>query len=400
MNEMIQPGMHPDADTLTAFAEHLLPTAEREQVLVHMSACGRCREVVFLAQQGAEEEVAAAPASETPASKTRGFWLSGWRWAWVPIGALAAAIGVAVVLHFEHAETAMKMARNVQELDALQSAVSTPATTSTHAEGAKGLEKSKSAAARDKAPVLNENRPLRSAEKKELQQKRAEAEEAELGKAAPPVAREQGIGAGAVHGYVASRALGYGGPVANQLQQNATQQNLQQNQIEPAQNENFADKPESAGAAPGAAMETVTVVPSTPVEAKAAAPAPPARLSDAQSVAAMQLDLSSVATKRRDLLRVVLPDKAKVLSVASGAGRDLAISATGTLYLSEDRGRHWRAIPAQWTGKAVEVRNIKLDAKDAQLKTATPEFELLNDKAQAWKSSDGKTWTPEPEQQK
>src|SRR5215467_10646826 len=42
--------VHPDADTLTAFAEQLLPAPERQQVLTHLAACGDCREVLALSQ--------------------------------------------------------------------------------------------------------------------------------------------------------------------------------------------------------------------------------------------------------------------------------------------------------------------------------------------------------------
>jgi hypothetical protein len=43
-------GVHPDADTLTAYSEQLLPVAERQQVLKHLSACGECREILALSQ--------------------------------------------------------------------------------------------------------------------------------------------------------------------------------------------------------------------------------------------------------------------------------------------------------------------------------------------------------------
>lgn len=40
---------HPDADLLTAFAEHSLPGRERDLVLEHLARCGDCREIVALA---------------------------------------------------------------------------------------------------------------------------------------------------------------------------------------------------------------------------------------------------------------------------------------------------------------------------------------------------------------
>jgi hypothetical protein len=43
------PKTHPDADTLTAYGEALLPAEERARVLDHISACSQCRAVVALA---------------------------------------------------------------------------------------------------------------------------------------------------------------------------------------------------------------------------------------------------------------------------------------------------------------------------------------------------------------
>ncbi len=40
---------HPDAETLTAFTENCLPSAERQSVLAHLGACSHCREIVSLA---------------------------------------------------------------------------------------------------------------------------------------------------------------------------------------------------------------------------------------------------------------------------------------------------------------------------------------------------------------
>ena len=48
-------GEHPDANLLSAFAEHRLADAERVQVLEHLSGCAPCREVAALITAGAEE---------------------------------------------------------------------------------------------------------------------------------------------------------------------------------------------------------------------------------------------------------------------------------------------------------------------------------------------------------
>src|SRR5207302_136636 len=43
-------GGHPDADLLTAFAEHSIGHCERAQVMQQLANCGDCREVISLAQ--------------------------------------------------------------------------------------------------------------------------------------------------------------------------------------------------------------------------------------------------------------------------------------------------------------------------------------------------------------
>ena len=97
----------------------LLPAAEREQILVHMSTCGRCREVVFLAQQAAEEDQPEPVAAAVDAPiKPRTSWFN-WRWAWIPVAACAGLIGVAVMQHFRSGDET-QTATNVAPTDALQ----------------------------------------------------------------------------------------------------------------------------------------------------------------------------------------------------------------------------------------------------------------------------------------
>ena len=84
--------LHPDADLLTAFAEHALVGTERAGIVEHLADCGDCRDVVALA----------LPATETVAvpATTRGT-RSGWlslpvlRWGVVAAGLLAVtSVGV------------------------------------------------------------------------------------------------------------------------------------------------------------------------------------------------------------------------------------------------------------------------------------------------------------------
>ncbi len=80
------PGEHPDADLLTAFAEHALTAAERDRMLSHLAACAACREVVSLAAAEEEQAPVSLVAAAEPAA-------SGWlRWTVLRWGALAAAV--------------------------------------------------------------------------------------------------------------------------------------------------------------------------------------------------------------------------------------------------------------------------------------------------------------------
>ena len=91
------PGIHPDADVLTAFVERSLPGAERALVLDHLAQCGDCREVLALALPESE-----AADFATKVNLQRGWF--GWprvRWALVA-AVIMAAVSVGVQQFREH----------------------------------------------------------------------------------------------------------------------------------------------------------------------------------------------------------------------------------------------------------------------------------------------------------
>jgi hypothetical protein len=83
-----QPQVHPDADTLTAYVEHLLAAPERTYVLEHLAACSQCREVMLLLSTPQAAE-AAAPVIKVVPARVR-----SWRPAW---GLAASLAGLAIV---------------------------------------------------------------------------------------------------------------------------------------------------------------------------------------------------------------------------------------------------------------------------------------------------------------
>ena len=89
-------GGHPDANLLSAFAEHTLTEQERAQVLDHLSRCTECRQVVALSappEVEEERQVAAAVAGRASAAPSR----SWWRSPVVHWGALTAAALVVLI---------------------------------------------------------------------------------------------------------------------------------------------------------------------------------------------------------------------------------------------------------------------------------------------------------------
>ena len=87
MSEQLHPGIHPDADSLSAFVEGVLPEHERAKCLEHLAECSRCRGIVYLSQ---DPPVVSAVPKPAPTPIRR-------RW-FQPMPLLAAAAMVCAIL--------------------------------------------------------------------------------------------------------------------------------------------------------------------------------------------------------------------------------------------------------------------------------------------------------------
>ncbi len=85
-----RPDSHPDADTLTAYTEQLLPAAERGQVLEHLAACSHCRDVVAFSLPEPVANVAAAPGAATKGRR--------WGFLWSPRFRVATSLATVVIV--------------------------------------------------------------------------------------------------------------------------------------------------------------------------------------------------------------------------------------------------------------------------------------------------------------
>lgn len=323
--------LHPDAESLNAFAEHALVGDERERMVAHLAACGRCRDVVFLAQEGnVEPALVAAPA---PRPVEREAWFKSRRLFWVPVGALAAGITVAYVLHVRRAEPGVQTARVVNE-------VAPPAASAPQPAPAFAAKRSEESVAAEKkaAPALTQHRQVVAT---------AEA-------AAPPPSGNLPVSA-----------------KENELQTNADIAAELKTAPERADAERAQDRMVGAAGRPMLQAEAA----SAPMQMKAAN----SRTGASQAVyQAKQLS--------------GLPSGLVAVSTVIAEHKVLAVDEAGSVFLSADAGVHWESIGPQWSGRAVAVRSQAEVKPSADGGAPENTFELVNEEGQVWTSPDGRSW--------
>lgn len=406
MKATTQHETHPDAENLNAFAEQVLSERERSEMLRHLAVCGRCRQVIGLTREAAEAEAAAevmSPAVRPVAQARRGWWKE-WRLALAPVAALAATALVAIYVHQHNAERSAQMAqttpRAVMQRDeppvspAMQpeSPAAAPRLASPAAPAAEKKElktENSSSEARQQSPEMA-MLPEKPSEPAALDTSAAQLQ------AAPPPPAEAPTGREALK---------------TKQQEDNTQIELQKQQsgagAEPRRS--FAAKanmPVSMAGAGGGASAS-----SEQVEVTAAAPEPKMRTLHGAGFGSLGgLQANAVATRAIETIH--LPSGKRAVSLAFAGPRMLAIDKAGALYLSEDSGNTWERVAQQWSGRALVVRREaqektgadKAPEAEGNLRAArgaggapaeAPIFEIVNDKGQIWKSTDGKTWTAE-----
>jgi hypothetical protein len=372
VNTTPQLDLHPDAESLNAFAEQTLAATEREQVLAHLAACSRCRQVIFLAQQAAAdaEDPARVPASRPTSQPAAWFW--NWRFAWVPAAAMAAALALVVTLHTKHTEPASEMAKAVPPSEA---AMPTP------------VSQEQARAEASHKPALAAKSPAGNAD---FAARRGSPEELAAPSAAPPAESS-----------VSAPSIGESNAFLPSSMESAQQEKAAQFQSEPAvaawqqeQQPTAGSLSASADASRQISQKSTRAEAYTAHASRKAASAGPRRLQQSQAVPASSFEIvtqqqlaGSVASLKANPPR--LPSGLAVVSSATTLHLTLEIDQAGTLFLSDEAHEHWEQVARQWTGRAVEVR-----AKTGLSGNTAPAtgFVLKNDAGSTWASADGKTW--------
>jgi hypothetical protein len=427
MTATSQHGFHPDAENLSAFSEQALGERERSEVLAHLAVCGRCRQVVALAREAADDDAddktAAARPRKTSAPDA---WWKQWRLVWVPTAVVAAFAAASISVYIEHAD---RHGPNIKIAEQNPAPSATPPPTPAPTEQAKVEPPATAAPA---TPPTHTAKHAHSAAPEQLPvpappvvaaQMPSESEAPEPGAPAPEVShREEAMREPPPMSRTEEQqsppqlAMGnhnssYSQPGSSTPEAQPEQaEEHRQAEVDTSRMRSFKAKSATSGvhganaAPPVGATETVTVTAAPPLETQPAALPEPAPM----------LSLKNVRNAPTPAKPMQLPSGLESVSIASRGHLLLAIDKAGTLFLSDDRGATWERITTQWTGHAVAVHR-RVAAIDAMQTAPTAQngttgnssagtgaastppvlFELSNDKNQMWVSTDGRTWTPE-----
>jgi hypothetical protein len=354
--------LHPDADSLSAFVEGVLPEHERLACLAHLAECSRCREVVYLAQESAPGLVAGEPVR----------WWKRW---FAPMPALsAAAVACALVVSIAVYRQYNRRAAPAPQLTA---SVREPAVTAPPAPEAPKRPRA------PRATVHVDREPVAAA--------------------APPVVVLSGI-AGTVTdpagGAVPRARINVKdestGSVFTATSDTRGQFNVaglapgryQLNILSPGfkQASRRIDlQPQEVAKADsrlevGASTDTVTVNAEAPL------------------LKTESGELShAVANAPADALPVLSLNRSRIgAEYATTAAKDklmLRADSAGGLFLSRNAGKSWKAVKGSWQGKVVRLAVIPDPAK-----ASSALFQLTTDSAFVWLSRDGNRWYQAPAQ--
>jgi hypothetical protein len=328
MSELFQSGQHPDADQLSAFAEQALPAHEQQQMLAHMANCAMCREIAYLAEEAALEELPAehpAAAPTPPASKPWiPRWFSGWNLAW-PVGAaIACLIVLAVQLHLstvrKSKETTTSIASNSNPPRVAPAVPQTmPEQQPIKPKGNASLGPSMRAPTRPETDVTTE--PVTNSLSPET------VDSATLtGRDAAELVRMMPAPATSAESSVAA--------------------------TKPAPSMNGAAASSPAGTAIAGVSGAEAQVPMDTAEISAT------------------LNNEMVGSAASSFRLAKLPSHLAAVSTVTNGRIALAIDSAGALFASKNGGKHWKAVSPQWAGRPVRVAFVAARQLEAHVPVA------------------------------
>ena len=354
MSELLQSGLHPDADQLNAFVEQALPAHEHQQTLAHLAVCPGCRAIVALSLPEIDEAV---QPQTIPAPRRPG---------WLRL-AQGLESGVACgrdprggrphrVLHPQCDTLAAQWPPRIKETGLSELASATPPapipsaqsepllarksqivstapakTVSPETSGRSATSASEPAV---KRPMAGLSAPIQPAAGTAIASEATD--QVSLASPPPPVTLRSSqvdlgaaSGAGSVHGVMTPSAA----------------------PARPAAQQQLSVQPPPPAAAPqataisGAALDALSDDASSQTVTVTGA-SPTFTLSTSKAALARPINPAAKAT---------LPSGLPALSTASSGLQTIALDTRNSLFFSNDGGAHWRPVPSQWKGRAVRV---------------------------------------------
>lgn len=403
-----KPIYHPDENLLVAFTEQAVTLQEREKILKHLSGCSRCREIVFLMQE-------ATPAAPLPAQKQEPVSASRF-WRRAPLWAFGSLAALVLVGSF----TLVRMR--------LQQPVERPPQVASVGPVQKFSPAApKEEIAREPVPAPPELEKPHLAAKVPTDKASPQTEHLEAGLigALPPVpsAKENSP----------AQTVSISGAAEEQA---PAFQGIVPSAVAPAGSNTANRSFRVSGAMHGTAPAVPAPLAGGFTSASEMSPAVNVMAQPSDSLMNEKLALtrpSSVALfkavfriQNGKLMRCIgdncterpLPDMQEATSVVSRKNVALVLDKSGKLFMSNNSGETWQAIPTQWVGQA---RNLQMVGERLVTRghpgggvifnstSATHEenpfpnirtpkvaisiFALTNDKGETWQSGDdGKTW--------
>ena len=339
MNKALQFGPHPDADQISAFVEHALPSHEKAWMLEHLSVCQECRTIVALSLP---------PPSPSVVKPVCRPWWSGWNLVWSSAAAVAAVAIFLITIH--HTVIAPSVPPPNQSAGSHPPAPPVEAGPSAATSNPQPQRAPAAEPRRDRTETSGSNPPVstkqsagtaiaqrdvsslpingrNAAALDSLAQPPASPQPGTPRENFAPAAasgRESGGGLGSGFGSGANASFGVAGNIAGQTATLKT--------AAPA-------RPAAAPQTPEQANETVAVTSAaTPIQTET-----------------LQIGDMVIAPPQAEVipLKHRLPSKLPVLSVAAQGLRMVAIDTRNAVFVSKDGGGHWKAVHPQWPGRAV-----------------------------------------------
>jgi hypothetical protein len=368
-------GVHPDPDSLGAYIEGTLPEHERAQCLAHLAECPRCREIAFLAQEASATPVVSQP-------------VPGWRrwFAPVPVFAAAVAVCVAVVsswLYLRHTAggPAPDVVAHVSEAPPPPAPPRAPSVATEAPSRKPAPRRTVPATPPEKTspvpvppPAVNVPVPpsltveRAAAELSEISGtvtdpsgasvSGAEVHMRQLDGAKTADARTDMAGQFHVAGLPPGRyELRIG---ARGFRQNSSTVDLRPREVASVQSRLDV----------GSMSETVEVT------------------AEAATIQADSASVSAMPSRKK----AELPGKLPAVSTVSKGKLVLALNEAGTVFVSGNSGKSWKAVKQVWTGKVDEI------APANPSESSIAAFQLTTESRAVWLSRDGAHWYPAPPQ--